>query len=77
MTICQARPGLDDLDVQNELLFAFIAFESEMHNFQIDEARKFWNEEALKVQDARVREIVAAAQPDILEACKTLLGSWG
>lgn len=77
IAICRARPGLDDSDLQNELLFPFIAFESELHNFPIDEVRKLWNQEALKAQDARVGEIVSAAQPEILEACKTLLESWG
>ena len=76
VAICRARVDLDDTQLQNELLLPFIAFESEMHNFPIGGARKYWNETILKDRDARLLEIVDAASPEILDACRVLLDRW-
>lgn len=76
IAICRARPGLGDEDIQAEVLFPFIAFESELHDFPIGKERQYWNEEALKAKDRRLNEIVDAARPEILEACRTLIAQW-
>ena len=74
--ICQQRPTLEDSDVQADVLLPFIGFESELHNYPIGEARKHWNQEALRKLDERLREIVAAAEPEIFSACRALLARW-
>jgi hypothetical protein len=74
--ICKQRPTLEHSDVQADVLLPFIGFESELHNYPIGEARKYWNPEALRKQDERLREIVAAAEPDIFAACRALLARW-
>jgi hypothetical protein len=67
---------LADEDLEAEVLFPFIAFESELHDFPIGQERQHWNEKALKVKDLRLNEIVAAARPEILAACRTLVAQW-
>jgi hypothetical protein len=74
--ICHQRPTLEHSDLQADVLLPFIGFESELHNYPIGEARKYWNPEALRKQDERLCEIVAAAEPDIFAACKTLVAQW-
>ena len=74
--ICQQRPTLEHPDVQADVLLPFIGFESELHNYPIGEARTYWNPEALRKQDDRLREIVAAVEPEIFAACRTLIARW-
>ena len=74
--ICRARAGLENPELQSELLLPFVAFDSEMDNFPLGEARQYWNEKALSAKDARLREIVEAARPEILDACRSLLADW-
>lgn len=76
IAICRARPGLRDEDLQAEVLFPFMAFESELQDSPIGKERQHWNEEALQAKDRRLNEIIAAARPEILEACRALIAQW-
>lgn len=75
--ICGQRATLGHSEIQAEVLLPFIGFDSEMHNYPTGESRKYWNEDALRVQDERIRVIVAAAEPEIFDACRALLARWG
>jgi hypothetical protein len=75
--ICRQRATLANSDVQADVLFPFIGFDSDMHSYPTGESRKHWNPDALRVQDERIRVIVAAAEPGIFEACRALLVQWG
>ena len=77
IAICRARPSLDDVDVQHDLLLPFIAFVSEIEDFPIGSERENWNKERLPELDARIRDIVSASEPEMLLACKKLLADWG
>lgn len=57
--------GLENPELQSELLRPFVAFDSEMDNFPFGEARQYWNEKALSAKDARLREIMEAARPEM------------
>jgi hypothetical protein len=74
--ICKARTGLEIAQLQNAVLLPFISFESEMHNFPLGESRKSWSEQALRAKDTRLKEIITTAEPEILDACRTLLDHW-
>jgi len=74
--ICRQRPTLAHSDVQADVLLPLIGFDSEMHGYLTGESRKYWNQDALNVQDERIRVIVAAAEPQIFDACRTLLARW-
>jgi hypothetical protein len=75
--ICRQRPTLEHSDVQADVLLPFIGFDSEMHSYPTGESRKYWNTEALRVQNERIRVIVAASEPEIFNACRILLARWG
>jgi len=74
--ICQQRATLANCDVQADVLMPFVGFDSEMHNYPTGSSRKYWNPDALSVQDEHIRVIVVAAEPQIFEACRSLLVRW-
>jgi hypothetical protein len=58
--ICQQRPTLEHSDEQADVLLPFIGFESELHNYPIGEARKYWNPEGLLKQDKLLRAVATS-----------------
>lgn len=74
--ICYERGGLHESLLQSDEIMPFVSFESELHSFPIGEARKHWNPQALKSIDVKLSEIIRSAQPEIIEACHTLVKKW-